>query len=163
MLSRLSVWPIPPDPPEGRFMSSPFRAGAMLIALLTLAGCQRDIEERKRNPLEAAERGAAFEDNASHIAQGRRLYGGMSCAGCHGRGASGGLGPPLADDDWRYGGSMAEIAATILDGRPNGMPAFRNRISEEQAWQLAAFVRSLSAPRRQDSLPGRSDLETGQP
>ena len=143
-------------------MSSPFRAGAILIALLALAGCQRDLPDPER-PLGAAGRGAEFEGDASHIAQGQRLYGAMSCAGCHSRGGGGGLGPALADDDWRYGGSMAEIAATILDGRPNGMPAFRNRITEEQAWQLAAFVRSLSAQGRRDALPRRSDSDAGEP
>jgi cytochrome c oxidase cbb3-type subunit 3 len=55
------------------------------------------------------------------------------------------MGPSLIDEEWRYGGSMAQIATTILDGGPNRMPAFRNRISEEQARQLAAFLRSLSA------------------
>src|SRR5204862_335278 len=79
----------------------------------------------------------------------------MNCAGCHAHGG-GGMGPPLMDDEWRYGGSMDEIAATILDGRPNGMPSFRGRITEDQAWQLAAFVRALSAQPRQDALPSRA-------
>ena len=67
------------------------------------------------------------------------------------------MGPPLRDDEWRYGGSMAEIVSTILNGRPNGMPSFRGRITEDQAWQLAAFVRAMSAQPRQDALPGRAD------
>ena len=67
------------------------------------------------------------------------------------------MGPPLSDDEWRYGGRMEDIVQTILKGRPNGMPAFEGKITEQQAWQLAAFVRSLSAQPRQDVLPGRSD------
>jgi hypothetical protein len=37
------------------------------------------------------------------------------------------------------------------------MPSFRNRITEDQAWELASYVRSLSAQTRQDALAGRAD------
>jgi cytochrome c oxidase cbb3-type subunit 3 len=137
-------------------MSSPFRAEALFLCLLALAGCHRETRDYKGDALKAADRGAAFEGNAFHIAQGQRLYGWMNCGGCHSHGG-GGMGPPLMDDEWRYGGTMAEIASTILNGRPNGMPAFRHRVTEDQAWQLAAFVRALSAQPRQDALPSRAD------
>ena len=52
---------------------------------------------------------------------------------------------------------MPQLVSTILNGRPNGMPSFRDRITEEQAWQLASYVRSLSAQTRQDALSGRAD------
>ena len=121
-------------------------AALLILAGGLLAGCQREIRGHKSEVPTPPDRAAAFDGDAFHIARGRQLYGGMSCGRCH---SPGGMGPPLIDDEWRYGGSMAEIAATILDGRPNGMPSFRNRITEDQAWQLAAFVRSLSAqPRR---------------
>jgi cytochrome c oxidase cbb3-type subunit 3 len=67
------------------------------------------------------------------------------------------MGPALSDDRWRYGGSMQQIVATIMNGRPNGMPSFRNRITPDQAWQLASYVRSLSAQTRQDALAGRAE------
>lgn len=120
-------------------MVSRWRFNALLLGLL-LAGCHRDLES------EAPEAGrpAAIEGGGAQIAQGRRLYAGMNCSGCHGYGGGGGMGPALSDDDWRYGGSTAEIVATILHGRPNGMPAFRDRLTEEQAHHLARFVRSLS-------------------
>jgi len=51
-----------------------------------------------------------------------------------------------------------------MDGRPNGMPAFRGRISEQQAWQLAAYVRSMTGFARKDAAPGRNDsLYPGKP
>ena len=128
-----------------------------LLALLVLAAaCARETRDPRGQAMQAADRGAAFEGNAWHVAQGQRLYAWMNCAGCHAHGG-GGMGPPLRDDEWRYGGSMAEIAATILNGRPNGMPAFRGRITEDQAWQLAAWVRAMSAQPRQDALPARAD------
>jgi cytochrome c oxidase cbb3-type subunit III len=137
-------------------MSSRSRTSLAAIALALLAGCARETRDPRGLAMAAADRATAFEGNAWHIAQGQRLYGWMNCAGCHAHGG-GGMGPPLMDDEWRYGGSMREIAATILDGRPNGMPAFRGRITEDQAWQLAAFVRALSAQPRQDALPSRAD------
>ena len=45
----------------------------------------------------------------------------MNCVGCHCHGG-GGMGPALMDDQWRYGGRIDQIAATIAEGRPNGMP-----------------------------------------
>jgi cytochrome c oxidase cbb3-type subunit 3 len=69
----------------------------------------------------------------------------------------GGMGPALMDDKWRYGSESQNIFATIMDGRPNGMPAFRGRISDEQAWQLVAYVRSMSGWVAKDVAPGRTD------
>jgi cytochrome c oxidase cbb3-type subunit 3 len=137
-------------------MSSPCRAELAIAALLALAGCGRETRDYRSQAMAERPRGAAFEGNAFHIAQGQRLYGWMNCGGCHAHGG-GGMGPPLMDDEWRYGGTMDEIVATILDGRPNGMPAFRGRITDDQAWQLAAFVRAMSAQPRQDALPARAD------
>ena len=135
-------------------MSSPCRAS--LIALVALAGCARETRDVHGEALRSPHRAEAFAENAYHLAQGQRLYAWMNCSGCHSHGG-GGMGPPLRDDDWRYGGSMPELVSTILDGRPNGMPSFRDRITEDQAWQLATYVRSMSARTRQDMLAGRAD------
>ena len=143
-------------------MSSLFRAEAAMLMLLALGGCDRETRDYRSRPLPETgpmagdPRGPSYEANAFQISQGQRLYGWMNCSGCHAHGG-GGMGPPLMDDEWRYGGSMEEIAATILDGRPNGMPPFRGRITDQQAWQLAAFVRAQSAQPRQDALAGRAD------
>jgi cytochrome c oxidase cbb3-type subunit 3 len=137
-------------------MSSRFRAESALLALLALAACSRETRDFDSQALAANDRSSAFQGNAFHIAQGQRLYAWMNCSGCHSHGG-GGMGPPLMDDEWRYGGSMPQIARTIWNGRPNGMPAFHGRITEDQAWQLAAFVRALSAQPRQDALPSRAD------
>ena len=136
-------------------MSLPSRA-SLALALLALAGCGRETRDYRSDALNANNRAQAFAGNAFHLAQGQRLYAWMNCAGCHSHGG-GGMGPPLRDDEWRYGGSMAQIVATILDGRPNGMPPFRGKITEDQAWQLASYVRSMSAQTRQDALSGRAD------
>ena len=139
---------------------------ALLLTLL-LPACDREERDPRGQPLpESAATSARdprsddYGNNAFQIAQGHRLYTWMNCVGCHAMGG-GGMGPPLMDDEWRYGGSTEEIVATILEGRPNGMPSFAGRITEQQAWQLAAYVRSLSAQPRQDALAGRTDDISG--
>ena len=72
----------------------------------------------------------------------------FNCAGCHGGAGGGGIGPPLADAQWIYGDSPANIYASIVQGRPNGMPAFGPSLQGEAVWKLAAYVRSLSEEAR---------------
>jgi cytochrome c oxidase cbb3-type subunit 3 len=67
------------------------------------------------------------------------------------------MGPALMDSLWIYGSDPANIYATIVQGRPNGMPSFRGKISEQQIWQIVAYVRSLSGLVRADVAPSRSD------
>jgi cytochrome c oxidase cbb3-type subunit III len=86
-----------------------------------------------------------YADDPGAMAQGRQLFMSFNCAGCHGAAGGGGIGPPLADEQWIYGGSDANIYATIVQGRPNGMPAFGPSLQGEMVWKLAAYVRSLSA------------------
>jgi cytochrome c oxidase cbb3-type subunit III len=148
-------------------MFSPCRASLPLLALL--AACDREERDHRGSPLPqtgptlaAIESGASdpragdYENNAYHVGQGMRTFVWMNCSGCHAHGG-GGMGPPLTDEEWRYGGSMEAIAATIIEGRPNGMPSFEGKLTGHQVWQLAAFVRSLSAQNRQDALAGRAD------
>jgi cytochrome c oxidase cbb3-type subunit 3 len=96
------------------------------------------------------------DHNAYDIAQGQRLYTWYNCHGCHAQGG-GDSGPPLMDDQWIYGSRPENIFATIVEGRPNGMPAFRGRIPDHQVWQLVAYVRSMSGLVRMDAAPGRLD------
>lgn len=78
------------------------------------------------------------------ITQGRALFHSMNCVGCHAPDGGGGMGPPLSDHVWIYGGEPAQIFMTIMQGRPNGMPSFANALPEDSIWKLAAYVRSLS-------------------
>lgn len=107
-------------------------------------------------PAAADPRIKEYEANAYHITQGERLYRWFNCNGCHGAGG-GNIGPALMDDEWRYGGNIDQIVATILQGRPNGMPSFGGLIPEPQAWEIAAYVRALSGNVPKDAAPSRSD------
>lgn len=106
---------------------------------------------------------AAYENNAPAISQGQQLYIQFNCVGCHARGG-GSMGPALMDDEWRYGSRIDQIAATIAEGRPNGMPAWRSKLTDEQIWQLAAYVRSLSGQASKDAVSSRTEaMSAGSP
>jgi cytochrome c oxidase cbb3-type subunit 3 len=96
------------------------------------------------------------EDNAYLLAEGKRLFHWYNCSGCHAEGG-GAIGPALMDDMWVYGSEPANIFATIVQGRPNGMPAFGGRIAEKEVWELVAYVRSLSGLVSQQAAPNRAD------
>ena len=102
------------------------------------------------------------EHNAYAVAQGKLFYRWFNCIGCHAQGG-GAIGPALMDENWIYGKDPDSVFATIMEGRPNGMPSFRGRIPEEQAWQIVAYVRSMSGITDNDSAPNRSDTLLGAP
>jgi cytochrome c oxidase cbb3-type subunit III len=97
-----------------------------------------------------------YEENAWAVAEGKRLYTWYNCVGCHANGG-GGMGPPLMDDKWIYGSEPEDIHTSIVQGRPNGMPAFRGKLADQQVWQLVAYVRALGGLLRKDVRPGRND------
>src|SRR5689334_12151171 len=105
-------------------------------------------------PLDA--RAKLYDNNAPAISQGQTLYMQMNCVGCHSHGG-GGMGPALMDDEWRYGGRIDQIATSIAEGRPNGMPSWRSKLTEDQIWKLAAYVRTLSGQPSKDAAPSRSE------
>ena len=97
-----------------------------------------------------------FDDNAQGTTEGQQLFSQMNCSGCHGNGG-GSIGPPLMDDEWIYGSLPTQIFATIAEGRPNGMPTFKYRLTNEQIWKLVAYVRALSGLTPKSPRPGRED------
>jgi cytochrome c oxidase cbb3-type subunit III len=90
-------------------------------------------------------RAAEYYDNADAVNTGERLFKQYNCSGCHSNGG-GGMGPSLMDDEWIYGGRLVQIHQTLVEGRPNGMPAWGGKIPDQQLWQISAYVRSMSLP-----------------
>ena len=70
-----------------------------------------------------------------------------ACAACHGADGKGNqaLGAPnLTDKIWLHGWGEQAVAAMVINGKNNVMPAFAQRLSPEQIHVLAAYVWSLS-------------------
>jgi cytochrome c oxidase cbb3-type subunit III len=98
-----------------------------------------------------------YSKDAWAMSEGQRLYSQMNCAGCHGHGGGGGMAPPLMDSQWLYGSGLADIERTILAGSARGMPAFKDKLTRQQVWQLVAYVRSLSGHAPSSAAPVRDD------
>ncbi|PYV48750.1 MAG: cytochrome C [Acidobacteria bacterium] len=148
----------------------------LLASALVLAGCKREERELRpsppasevvnetqvsglnpgANPLPTPPTPAMYEESAYAVSEGKRLFNQYNCSGCHANGG-GGIGPPLMDNYWVYGSQPQNIFTTIVEGRPNGMPSFRNRIPQYQVWEIAAYVRSMSGLLPKDVAPSRSD------
>jgi cytochrome c oxidase cbb3-type subunit 3 len=164
-------------------MSSRFRVSLLVIgaASLALAACNREERHSRSKPIgetvPAGEspdtiwpggaspppldaRARLFDNNAPAISQGQFLYSQMNCVGCHSHGG-GGMGPALMDAEWRYGGRIDQIAASIAEGRPNGMPSWRGKLTSDQIWQLAAYVRTMSGQPSKDTVNSRPDEMSG--
>jgi cytochrome c oxidase cbb3-type subunit 3 len=107
---------------------------------------------------EKSEIGRAYTNDPEQIALGRQMYVAFNCVGCHFNGG-GGMGPPLMDDQWIYGGSVENIAASIIQGRPNGMPSFRAIVIGDSVWPLAAYVHSLSAKTESKSQTAAPEID----
>ena len=101
-----------------------------------------------------------YEENAYATSEGQKLFTAFNCVGCHAHGG-GGMGPALMDDKWIYGSQPQQVFATIVQGRPNGMPSFRGKIPDYQVWELVAFVRSMGGLGTSGGSPGRSDQMAG--
>jgi cytochrome c oxidase cbb3-type subunit III len=95
-------------------------------------------------------------ENAYAMNEGKRLFDSYNCSGCHAQGG-GGIGPPLMDERWIYGGEAGNIFETIVEGRPNGMPSFRGKIADFQVAELVAYVRSMSGRASKPWAPGRNE------
>ena len=70
---------------------------------------------------------------------GEDLYG-TTCAHCHGSDLAGGVGPPLGAGSNAASLSDEQIAGVISVG-PGAMPAFANRLAEEQVDSLVDYLR----------------------
>ena len=149
---------------------------AMAVLSLAATGCKRE-ERRFREVPPAADQSTnvvqsdlqpgpsivatatqhPYDENAYAISNGKRLYVQMNCAGCHGLAGGGSIGPPLMDDKWIYGSDPSNIFSSIVEGRPNGMPSWKGKLSNDQIWQLVAYVRDLSGLHRKDVRNSRGD------
>jgi len=151
-------------------------AVTMAIATIAVSGCQREARALRPTPDISTTSGgvvltplrpggappnitgtlAADQNNAYAISEGKRLFDSYNCTGCHAHGG-GAIGPALMYERWIYGSEPPNVFATIVEGRPNGMPSFRGRVPDFQVSELVAYVRSMSGLAGGAWGPGRND------
>ena len=101
-----------------------------------------------------------FTGKPDMIAEGRKVFFGKSCNGCHGGGGGGGMCPSLKNDVWVYGSDDDTLFRLIALGSQGlqskgyvrkgmesvvaPMPPFGGLIKDdEEEFKLIAFLRSL--------------------
>jgi cytochrome c oxidase cbb3-type subunit 3 len=155
----------------------------ILVCLLLLSGCKREQRDLRMDPpIDSAMNaialmpelisgappdvevalGKRYDGNAWQLSQGKRLYDWFNCKGCHANGG-GASGPAFLDGWWRYGPDIVSVFSSIRDGRPHGMPAFRDKLTTEQMWQLSGYVRSMGMYKPVTAAPGRNDEMQSRP
>ncbi len=105
-----------------------------IVNLLTACGSQATPaapQPSEVDPTEAVATATIFD--ASDFYQG-------SCAGCHGAARGGGRGPSLLPD--RLTETDERYFEIIKNGESGGMPAWGNRMTDEEIMALIGFLRS---------------------
>ena len=101
--------------------------------------------------------------DAVALQEGHRLFAWYNCSGCHGVHGGGGMGPSLRDATWIYGNSDAQLLDTLIHGRSKGMPAWGNKIPEDQMWKLIAYIKSMNTSLEPDApkMPAEEVIPSG--
>lgn len=112
----------------------------LVIAGILFAQHQAD-QEKSKHP---------FLGDEARIEAGRKSFG-SGCAGCHGPEGGGGRGPNLVERGVWHPVDDQTIFTVIQKG-VGIMPA--SGLSDERAWEIVAFVRSLTSPAVEVKAPG---------
>lgn len=91
-----------------------------------------------------------YAGSRAAMANGRRLFQWYNCVGCHGTHGGGGMAPSLRDAAWTFGAEDASVFASIMEGRPHGMPAWGTKIPSDQIWQIVTYIKSMRTPDEPD-------------
>ncbi|MEZ5400810.1 MAG: c-type cytochrome [Bryobacteraceae bacterium] len=118
------------------------------VAGVLLAQHEKDGEKDKH----------PFLKDPAAIEAGQKLFAG-GCAVCHGADGRGGRGPNLVDRVMWHPMDEETVFKAVQKGVPaGGMPP--SNLSEDDTWRVVAYVRSLTAPAGETSVPG--DAKAGE-
>jgi cytochrome c oxidase cbb3-type subunit 3 len=96
----------------------------------------------------AAMRGSGVKNPAANdpgsAERGMRYYTMFNCVGCHAPNGGGGMGLSLSNSYFQYGSDPANIYLSIVQGRPNGMPAWGASLPDEVVWDLVSYIGQIS-------------------
>jgi cytochrome c oxidase cbb3-type subunit II len=96
---------------------------------------------------EAAEAKNPYAGNHAAEGEGEKVFK-ENCVSCHGDKGTGGFGPKLATTAHKFGGSDADLFASIAGGRPGGMPAFLPQLGKDRVWKTVSYIRHLERENR---------------
>jgi cytochrome c oxidase cbb3-type subunit 2 len=96
---------------------------------------------------EAAESKNPYAGNRAAEEEGEKIFK-ENCRSCHGEKGAGGFGPKLSTTAHKFGGSDAELFASVAGGRPGGMPAFLPQLGKDRAWKTITYIRTLERENR---------------
>ena len=95
----------------------------------------------------------AVIDDVASLDAGKQTFTTI-CAACHKPDATGLIGPSLVDPYWKYGGTREDRFESVAKGRPGGMPAWGTQLSNDEIWQVLAYL---------DTFPRQSEPGVGAP
>lgn len=129
---------------------------------------QVDVEEERYKPLREAAEKKALEALASLTSDGPTLEAGKTvflarCAPCHAADGTGKIGPALTDAEWLYGGDPKSVLTSIREGRPKGMPSWKNDLKSDEVQSVTAYVLSLSGGSGESAQPEETPTEEPTP
>lgn len=125
-------------------IQSCFSLAALSGSLLFLAAQAPAQDAHFHNaPTSAAQEKNPYAGQSSALAAGAKLYA-ANCASCHGPSGQGtGNIPPISKGPTQTAPD-GEVFWFITNGSPsNGMPAWGEKLSTEERWQVVTFVKSL--------------------
>jgi mono/diheme cytochrome c family protein len=151
--------------PRMRDKVAPIGVGQMVAFVRAFRGGQQVVEEsgeepsppepapaavQPAGPAPPAARPAGPGPKELSLGEASRNFQ-RSCAKCHGNDGRGGEMrdslpsiPDFTSRAWHEPHSDAQLLVSVLDGKGDGMPPFRDKVSREQARNLVAFVRSFN-------------------
>ena len=120
---------------------------AVAIALASTVVVTAAQESRSGGNPEAAKMKNPVAATPESLAAGQTIYV-RRCSACHGKEGTGGFlgSPDLTDSEWRLGSTDGEIFTVILKGGgpDSRMEPFDDRLSDNDAWNVVNYLRSLA-------------------
>jgi len=120
-----------------------------MVAYLQKLG--RDLKAAQKSvavtAVAAAESKNPYAGNHAAGEEGEKIFK-ENCRSCHGEKGAGGFGPKLATTVHKFGGTDAELFASVAGGRPGGMPAFLPQLGKDRVWKAVAYIRHLEKESR---------------
>jgi cytochrome c553 len=87
-----------------------------------------------------------------------------NCASCHGASMEGSIGPALKDTSFVSGSDEAALVQIVAEGRAvNGMPAFKDQLSEQAILDVSALMKNPDVLLSQNAISldiSRPDVRT---